>query len=105
MQQRIRPAGLSGNCEQTLKASEKRDRFPVRAQAVPDGELIVPVYSLGPVFVREINLPPSGGSRTRTKSPTIVSVKREYSQDWLETFGNLAAENGASGVWRPLASA
>src|SRR6516165_4384054 len=45
-----------------------------------------------------------GGSRDRTKSPATVSRKREYSQDWPETFGSLAAENGGTRVWRLPAS-
>jgi P-type E1-E2 ATPase len=34
-----------------------------------------------------VRLLPSGGSLARTKSPTIVSAKREYSRKQLETFG------------------
>jgi hypothetical protein len=39
-------------------------------------------------------------SRDRTKSPTTVSRKREYSRSWPETFGSLAAKNGKTGRWR-----
>jgi hypothetical protein len=45
-------------------------------------------------------LPPSGGSRDRTRSPPIVSAKREYSRIWPKTFGNSSPQIIELGVWR-----
>ena len=51
----------------------------------------------------QIELPPSGGSPDRTKSPGAVSQKREYSRIGPETFGALAPQNTEMGNWRPAA--
>jgi hypothetical protein len=43
---------------------------------------------------------PSAGSRYRTKSPPIVSSKREYSRTWPETFGSWRPKIHELGGWR-----
>jgi hypothetical protein len=46
---------------------------------------------------KAIAMPPSGGSRDRTKSPAAVSRKREYSRGRAETFGDLAGQRRRMG--------
>jgi hypothetical protein len=50
-------------------------------------------------------LRPSGGSRDRTKSPAVVSRKREHSRSRAETFGGLADQKRQMGRRRLVVSA
>jgi len=51
---------------------------------------------------RLCELPTSGGSRDRAKSPAIVSLKWEYSPIVPETFGGLADRNPKMGARRRM---
>jgi hypothetical protein len=56
-------------------------------------EMLAVAFKIANLSSAQLNvspLPPSPGSRDRTKSPAAVSRKREYLRSRAETFGDLA---------------
>ena len=96
------PTILSGNCEADTQSFREARPLPVRAQAIPDAELIVPVYPLGPVFVREINCRPQAAvaiePSLRPPSPENGNIRGVGRRLWVVWRLKMAKREG--GDWR-----